>query len=387
MKKTNIILATTLFVITGCIGKKQSTDTLITVDVTVNYPKKELILQDFMDVEYIALETTDEFLCQGLVKAIGVEIILVANISAGDIIIFDRNGKGIRKINRQGRGSEEYLNLNIARIVLDEENDEIFVNDFYASRILVYDLYGKFKRSFPFNEGIRYENVYNFDRENLICDDISFRVDRETLDKSPFIIISKQDGSIVNDIQIPYKQKKTTMMSRVVEANGTSMTVGSAYRYFPIIPYQDSWILTEPSSDTVFRFSTNYSMTPFIVRTPSIQSMSPEVFLLPRMLTARYYFMETSKKEQEFPRTDLVYDLQEKVIYEYILSNGDYSNKKIVDAIQKNINDGIVFWQEIGADELVESYKKGELKGKLKEVAAELEDDSNPIIMLVKNRK
>ncbi len=30
-----------------------------------------------MDVEYIALESTDEFLCQGIVQAIGKEIILV----------------------------------------------------------------------------------------------------------------------------------------------------------------------------------------------------------------------------------------------------------------------------------------------------------------------
>ena len=35
----------------------------ITVDITANYPKKEMILQDFMDVEYIPLETTDEFIC------------------------------------------------------------------------------------------------------------------------------------------------------------------------------------------------------------------------------------------------------------------------------------------------------------------------------------
>ena len=33
------------------------TNELITVDVTKNYPEKELTLQDFMDVEYIPLET------------------------------------------------------------------------------------------------------------------------------------------------------------------------------------------------------------------------------------------------------------------------------------------------------------------------------------------
>ena len=72
MKQTNTILAIILLVVlAGCGENKQSTDDLITVDVSKSYPKKELVLQDFMDVEYIALETTDEFLTQGLVKDVG----------------------------------------------------------------------------------------------------------------------------------------------------------------------------------------------------------------------------------------------------------------------------------------------------------------------------
>ena len=43
--------------VSGMWKDKQSTNELITVDVTKNYPEKELTLQDFMDVEYIPLET------------------------------------------------------------------------------------------------------------------------------------------------------------------------------------------------------------------------------------------------------------------------------------------------------------------------------------------
>lgn len=60
MKRLNTILPIILFVIAGFGGCKQSgnpNDDFIRVDVTANYPKKELILQDFMDVEYIPLET------------------------------------------------------------------------------------------------------------------------------------------------------------------------------------------------------------------------------------------------------------------------------------------------------------------------------------------
>jgi hypothetical protein len=52
MKKTSTILAIILSALTGCGGNRQSADDVITVDVTKNYSKKELILQDFMDVGY-----------------------------------------------------------------------------------------------------------------------------------------------------------------------------------------------------------------------------------------------------------------------------------------------------------------------------------------------
>ena len=60
MKRSTTISATVLFLITGFIGCNQSkpqSEGFITVDVTATYPKKDLILQDFMDVEYIQLET------------------------------------------------------------------------------------------------------------------------------------------------------------------------------------------------------------------------------------------------------------------------------------------------------------------------------------------
>ena len=63
MKSKNLILGTILLILMGCEGNKS--DSLITVDVTADYPKKELILQDFIDVEYVLLETTDEFIVKG----------------------------------------------------------------------------------------------------------------------------------------------------------------------------------------------------------------------------------------------------------------------------------------------------------------------------------
>jgi hypothetical protein len=95
-------LTVILLNLAGCGVSKQSTDEFITVNVTANYPKKGLILQDFMDVEYIALETTDEFLTQGVVMDISKEIMVVRNqIQDVGIFLFltEHPAKWLRKIN------------------------------------------------------------------------------------------------------------------------------------------------------------------------------------------------------------------------------------------------------------------------------------------------
>lgn len=51
------------------------------------------------------------------------------------------------------------------------------------------------------------------------------------------------------------------------------------------------------------------------------------------------------------------------------------------------INQEIMTWQRLYADQLVESYSKGELKGRLKEIAANLDEESNPVVMLLKKKK
>jgi hypothetical protein len=343
-----------------------------------------------MDVEYIPLETGGEFYCQGMVKAIGKEIMLVTNNTRdGDIFVFVRTGKGLRKINHLGCGPNEYIF--IRGIVLDEDNGEIFVNDISLNKILVYDLFGKYRRDFRHKEGTSYTEIYSYNRDNLICYDGHYSADGESNEQT-FLIISKQDGSIVKEIKIPYKDKKTTNVLIRNQANVVmyAFTLENDYK---IIPHEGNFILFEPSSDTLYMYSPNHNMTPFIARTPSIQFMKPEVFLFPGIITEGYYFMEILKKEEKydrrtgFPSFNLIYDKQEKNIFEYTVFNNDYSDKREQNMKLRPVNDEIAFWQKIEADQLVEDYEKGVLKGKLKEIAAKLKEEDNPVIMLVKHKK
>ncbi|WP_416349544.1 6-bladed beta-propeller [Proteiniphilum sp.] len=379
-----IILSITV-VMGSCNQSDSRSDEFITVDVTANYPEKELILQDFMDVEYIPLEMSDNFVNQGVVKAVGKEILIITNRRRdGDIFVFDRTtGKGLRKINRLGQGPEEYSDS--FEVVLDEENQEIFIFNF--RKISVYDLSGNFKRSFNYvDEMCYYSYPFVYDRDHLICHK-SYFIDVEN-EKSAHILISKQDGSIAREIQLPFKE---IIKLTIVEGN-ESLTP----TFYLTVPGQTDWIIMRTSSDTIYHYGSDDKINPIIVRTPVIHSMDPKIFLFPTVITNRYYFIRTIKKEADFkifkgfPHKDLVYDSQRNIVFEYTLYNDDFSNKQTVSLGQNSgnaVNHEVVTSITLNAFDLIEAYKEGKLKNKLKEIAGELDEEDNPVIMLVKHKK
>lgn len=114
------------------------------------------------------LETKDESITFGFIQDVSEKWIVARDINqmtTGNIFLFDRKGKFIRKINRRGNGPEEYIH--ITGINIDELHEEILVYSNALRKILVYDLYGNFKRSFKYmkqESEIRYLDVdFRFD--------------------------------------------------------------------------------------------------------------------------------------------------------------------------------------------------------------------------------
>lgn len=385
MKKVNSLLIATLFALAGCGDSKPPTENLITVDVTEKYPTKELILQDFMDVEYIPLETTDDFLCMGSLWGVGKNLIVATNFNQdGTIFLFDRKGKALRKINRKGEGVEEYVSN--TWVLLDDEKGELFVNSGFEKKIYVYDLKGNFKRvlSTPKDLDLSLYQMYNFDSDNLLCNNQSLL--KET--GQSFILLSKQDGSVTREITIPFEEKK----SLYVKVDDKNVEGGAIYyvpqSQHPIVPYLDEYILAEFSADTLYQYSADHTLKPLIVRTPSIQSMNPEIFLLPSLFTDRYYFMVSIEEEINFSTTKIMYDKQDKKLYRFHAYNGDYTYKEEAYLNSRRpINGEIPSWQYLEAPDLVNYYKKGWLKGRLKEIASQMTEDDNPVIMLMKHKQ
>ena len=302
-----LLVASLLFVCGD--GKQKEPDGLITVDVSKSYPKKELILQDLFDIEYVPLETTDEMLTEGHIQYISDNYMIFKNLGrmAGEIFIFDRQGKAVRKINRLGQSGEEYLN--ILGVDYDEETDELFVNSHYMKKIQVYDLDGNYKRGFDYLEDLLYDPVRVLDRERLIVYDDYFNLDEPDVKRDCFLVLSRQDGHLLEKITIPYGAKKSAVITKR-DMNG-KVTGLWGIRNTLMPPYQDGWLLIERSADTIYTYSASQGLKPLIVRTPSVQGMDPEVYLFPTIFTDRYVFMQAVERsfnfgvDKDVPRTNL----------------------------------------------------------------------------------
>jgi hypothetical protein len=120
--------------------------------------------------------------------------------------------------------------------------------------------------------------------------------------------------------------------------------------------------------------------------------MTPEVFLFPGFLSDRFYFMQTVKKEcdfeknQEMPTVDLVYDKQERKMYRSIVYNADFDERK-EDLSACPINGEVAYSVLLEPSYLLDANEKGQLKGRLKEIASNLKEEDNPVIMLIKPKE
>ncbi|WP_080903088.1 6-bladed beta-propeller [Parabacteroides sp. Marseille-P3160] len=359
-----------------------SKNSLIEVDVTKKYSVKKIRLQDIADVEYIPLETNREFIADGQICFAGDKNIIISNNAGeGSILIFDRQGKAVKKINRKGQGPEEYFSM--GSVTFDSEKGELYVNNMFAKKISVYDMEGNYKRSFYHLPGEQYSFFSVFNDKELIVPCRGQKANESCL------LLSKSDGQKTRTVYIPYKEKQSLAftMEREDGAFGTMLTVA-----FPLIHRGADIIVNEISSDTIFRFTKDSGLVPLLTRTPSVLETTPFIALMVTLETEHYLFMQTIRKEWDkkmntaFPRTFLMADKRTGEIGEYTLFNDDYPDVPIVfdglaNAVFLNKNQSFV---TLRASRLKETLEKGALKNELKEIAANLKEDDNDVVMFLK---
>lgn len=359
-----------------------------TIDTNKKYPFKEFILNDLADITYISIETNNDVLINNGINALSHfsdKYIIIVNYKSYDCYIFDRNGKIINFFNHKGQGPNEYLN--ITGITVDETKREIYIVDHpQKNRIMVYSFDGDFIRKLSLPAKTTIGTIHNFDNETLLCEDNNHR----NGNKKPYFLISKQNGHIINELDIIFNKERIS--PRFYQKTGEKGVMAIAYGYNPIIRFNEDFIIGDISHDTIYQYSKNKTLTPILVKTPSIYSQDPQIMVIPEFKTPKLFFLERTerkfniKEKKGFEREKIIYDYNSGFFYKYVLKNKDYPNQNFY------LNSGGYAYraekntlcQFIPAEELIEANDNGELHGPLKEITKTLKIDDNPVLMIIK---
>lgn len=359
-----------------------------TIDTNKKYPFKEFILNDLADITYIPIETNNDVLINNGINALSHfsdKYIIIVNYKSYDCYIFDRNGKIINFFNHKGQGPNEYLY--ITGITVDETKREIYIVDHpQKNRIMVYSFDGDFIRKLSLPTKTTIGTIHNFDNETLLCESNNHR----NGNKKPYFLISKQNGHIINELDIIFNKERIS--PRFYQKTGEKGVMAIAYGYNPIIRFNEDFIIGDISHDTIYQYSKNKTLTPILVKTPSIYSQDPQIMVIPEFKTPKLFFLERTERKfnfeekKGFEREKIVYDYQFGLFYKYALKNKDYPNQNFY------LNSGGYAYraekntlcQFIPAEELIEANDNGELHGPLKEITKTLKIDDNPVLMIIK---
>ncbi len=360
---------------------------LITIDLDEEYPKTSLSIEEIANVEYLQLETTNNAFISSVSNiAMSNKLIIICDRLLGEIFLFDRKGKYLNTISNRGNGPNEYNS--ISNFCVDFNKEEIYVCDYQLKyRILTYSFEGEFIRSTKLIDRIWPETIYSCDENYFIV--LNSNISNTTSSSkthNPYKIINKNTGKIVD---LPIK-------TELRETNYSLSKKGDIYNYSKInidqiIKAKDGFIISDFVIDTIYHYK-NGNLNPIAIIKKNHSKNNSNLLSSVNLITNKYIFVNVIKKEinnntKQISETDqryLFYNKAENRIYETEIYSSDITNSKEMqwDSYGMDLPDGC-FIKVFYADRLIDLLENNRIHGKLKEEALILEENSNPILMIV----
>ena len=369
---------------------RQEAGELIEFDCSVKYPEKEVYIQDIADVEYIPLETNSNTLLSSRTRIIHVSdnYIVAVTSSTGDVFVFDGKGRSKFSFNHTGKSGTEYTRLSSA--AFDENNREIFIFDRYASipKIQVYAEDGEYKRALECPPDF-VPQIYNFDDAALLAYDEYGLSIQENYSNKPYLLLSKKDGGIVDTLDINLPVRISTSHFFEIEIDGQTYTTSVGVPMPLNISYGKDFIISDLSSDTIYKLTPQKKLTPVIVRTPPVQNTDPKIVVTNSLITDRFIILrkaildfESIKTTREVSLADIMYDFETKQFNVIKLINKDFESLGI--EFQQAITHENIGVDLIDISTLFEEDEKGKVHGKLKQIISTLDEEDNPVLVKMK---
>ena len=383
MKKT-MLMAMVLLACLGALAQNKTGKNVPEVDVTQAKRFAPLKVSEKATVEFIPLETNADFLLDRVAGAlinVTENYIVTVNITEGKLFVFSRQGKALHTFCRKGQGPEEFVYPIAVRV--DEKSKEIFVLDY--KKVQVYSLTGKYKRSLNIPENVKIGSIFNYDDKHLICYD-NHNLDRqgEKVTEQPFFLFSKKDGKIT---RIPLTIQNRIGQSMYIERDGKKMVV-TMNNIAPMVKNGDEVVLSDMGSDVVYLYKKG-KVTPLLKRNPGTMDFNPRSAMGVVMKLGDIVWLREVKKEVKGPRPDinmLTYDVStgevnNLVLWDDVNFTNPYSVQSRNERQELPYNCTAANFQP---DYLKKLNEQGGLTGRLKELAEEMLEDDNPLLILYK---
>ncbi|MBO5080197.1 MAG: 6-bladed beta-propeller [Bacteroidaceae bacterium] len=383
MKKT-MLMAMVLLACLGALAQNKTGKNVPEVDVTQAKRFAPLKVSEKATVEFIPLETNADFLLDRVAGAlinVTENYIVTVNITEGKLFVFSRQGKALHTFCRKGQGPEEFVYPIAVRV--DEKSKEIFVLDY--KKVQVYSLTGKYKRSLNIPENVKIGSMFNYDDKHLICYD-NHNLDRqgEKVTEQPFFLFSKKDGKIT---RIPLTIQNRIGQSMYIERDGKKMVV-TMNNIAPMVKNGDEVVLSDMGSDVVYLYKKG-KVTPLLKRNPGTMDFNPRSAMGVVMKLGDIVWLREVKKEVKGPRPDinmLTYDVatgevNNLVLWDDVNFTNPYSVQSRNERQELPYNCTVANFQP---DYLKKLNEQGHLTGRLKELAEEMLEDDNPLLILYK---
>lgn len=332
-----------------------------------NYPETNIKLSELSTPSYIPLGINDNTVlrqrgtCEGNEYFIASDFIYLQEEQA-EIYIFKKDGTPVRKIKHQGGGPEEYRY--ISSYVVDTLHQELFIQDTHRKRTQVYDLEGKYKRTFP-----------NLAKEIVLLNDSLLLNFFRYNPKGPrYSVTRKSDGSTVVRLPIRFN---------------TSLPHDSWGRlaYGSLIKSPNGAFLSNLGNDTVFEIRKDLEIRPRIIDTSDYGTNFAQAH--PTIETGRYlmfYILRSHNYKPAVKQRFYIYDKKEKQIYKMAdFPGNDYWS--LLDDYPHIQN-----WETTQNHNIAirprQAYALFEAEGKhgdetLKTIIDKLDEDANPVLQVM----
>lgn len=362
-------------------------------DLQGQYPKKEIILQDIADVRYVVLETGDSSLV-GIRTILMTDSLIVTVNKKSDVIFFDKSGKHLHSFNHTGMSGEEYGDV-VSGYCIDEKKREIFIYDGLQSRIQVYDYGGAYRRTLKLPQNRMFaSSIFEYDENFLFGEDyrlVDSQDGKYPVNKTPYYKISKKNGKLTS---IPI-----TVKERI--RDGLSYTVGDgAFGYVsllmsPVARLGSDILIADYSLDTAYVYRDDH-LIPLTVRRNHTSENNIPILATVDVMTGRYLLWYTIVKDIDVKNNHV----SDPVAYLYDRFTNEYCQVDLVNRDGVSATNVPIFQMRLSAnyhvvpenyaiqcypaEKLIELNGQGKLKGELKEIASKLNDEDNPVLIIVK---